>query len=70
MKKVRKLLAIALTAATLCTLLTACGGKDVSGTYTQTINSKTYFQSYIPRWSPRWGRGCAPTWKPGAAAPS
>ena len=45
MKKVRKLLAIALTAATLCTLLTACGGKDVSGTYTQTINSKTYFSA-------------------------
>lgn len=45
MKKVRKFLTIALTAATLGTLLTACGGKDVSGTYTQTIDSKTYFSA-------------------------
>lgn len=45
MKKTSKLLALALTAASLCTLLTACGGKSVSGTYTQTVDSKTYFSA-------------------------
>ncbi len=45
MKKASKLLALALSAASLCTLLTACGGKDVSGTYTQTVDSKTYFSA-------------------------
>ncbi len=45
MKKASKLLALALAAASLCTLLTACGGKDVSGTYTKTLDSKSYFSA-------------------------
>lgn len=45
MKKTSKLLALALTAASLCTLLTACGGKDISGKYTQTVDSKAYFSA-------------------------
>lgn len=45
MKKTSKFLALALTAASLCALLTACGGKDVSGKYTQTMDSKTYFSA-------------------------
>ncbi len=45
MKKASKLLALALAAASLGALLNACGGKDVSGTYTQTVDSKTYFSA-------------------------
>lgn len=45
MKKASKLLALVLAVASLCTLLTACGGNDVSGKYTQTIDSKSYFSA-------------------------
>ena len=45
MKKASKLLAVALAAASLGTLLTACSGKDLSGTYSQIIDSKTYFSA-------------------------
>ena len=45
MKQVRKILALLLASALLCTLLASCGGKSVDGTYTVTMDSKSYFDA-------------------------
>lgn len=45
MKKVSKLVSLALAAASICTILTSCGSKTVTGKFTQTIDSKTYFSA-------------------------
>lgn len=43
MKKLKKIAALVLSVATVCTMLAACGGKKVDGTYTAKLDSKTYF---------------------------
>lgn len=43
MKNLKKIAALLLVAATMCAMLASCGGKSVDGTYTVTLDSKTYF---------------------------
>ena len=43
MKNLKKIAALLLVAVTMCAILASCGGKSVDGTYTVTLDSKTYF---------------------------